>query len=230
MVYTIYMRRYNDKSYIWTNELAYLAGLFAADGCLLNDNRHLNITSKDIEIIEYLQKILGKKWKIQTKTGQFMTSAYYVQFSDTALYDFFNCAGITPKKSLTIASVAVPDKFYAHFLRGYFDGDGTIWGYKDPRWPNSFMYYSGFTSGSEIFLRWINLQNERLFGTTRVAIKQGVRSKVLSYAKKDSLRLFQAMYRSVDIEKGYYLRRKYKKFIDFLSNDPYYIAEDAQVL
>jgi len=53
------MRRYSyKKSYSWNKDIAYIIGLFASDGCLANNNRHLILTSKDYELIAYTQSIL----------------------------------------------------------------------------------------------------------------------------------------------------------------------------
>lgn len=35
----------------WSADFAYAIGLLASDGCLYNDERHINFTSKDIEQI-----------------------------------------------------------------------------------------------------------------------------------------------------------------------------------
>jgi hypothetical protein len=219
MVYYLYMRRYNYKrTYIWNEGLAYVAGLIASDGCLVNNGRHINITSKDIEIIDNVQTILGINVKVATKTGQFGTQAYHLQFSNVALYDFFLQCGITPAKSKTIGPIAVPDAYYADFLRGYFDGDGTIYGYWDTRWPKSLMYYTGYVSASPKFLIWLQHMNMRLIGTTAGKIKPNVRAFTLAYAKTDTQKLFLYMYRELTTPR---LARKYAKFIAFLEVDPY---------
>lgn len=177
--------RYKQKHfYIWNNDIAYLTGLIASDGCLVNDGRHIALTSRDLDIIVAAQTILGKvHLKIGIKTGQFGTDAYQFQWADVVLYDFLASAGITPAKSKTIQSVNVPDKYYFDFLRGYFDGDGTVYGYKDPRWNRCFMYYTAFASASPNFLVWLSLQNERLAGTSTGKVLTKTRVHTLTYAK-----------------------------------------------
>ena len=223
------MRRYaNDRTYTWNNDTAYLAGLFASDGCLSKDGRHLFMVSKDEEIIAATQRITSKSAKPTIKSGQFGTTAYHFQFSDVALYDFFLEAGITPAKSKTIGVVSVPDLYYADFLRGYFDGDGTAYGYRDIRWKNSFMYYVGFVSASQEFLYWLQAQNRRLMQATSGKINPGIRASVLLYAKADSYKLFNAMYTPPPL---FRLTRKYTKLRDFIIDDPHAkITPDARVL
>jgi len=213
------MRRQIYKfTYSWTHEIAYLVGLFASDGCLINDNRHLNITSKDLEIIKTTQSILNIEVKVFIKISNYGGQAYHLSFSNVALYDFLLKIGLTPAKSKTIGPLLIPDEYYADFLRGCFDGDGTIYGYWDPRWRSSLMYYTEFTSASPIFLEWLRAQNVRLFSASPGTIKPGTRADKLNYAKVDSQLLFQHIYYRSDLPK---LTRKYDKFVAFLTLDPY---------
>jgi hypothetical protein len=212
-------RRAYKKQYYWSREIAYLVGLLTADGCLVNDERHINITSKDMQVIEVFQQILGIKTKVGKKLGGYNTESYYLQFSDVAFYDFLLGIGLTPAKSKTIAALLVPDLYYGDFLRGYFDGDGTIYGFWDRRWKSSLMYYVDFFSASLPFLLWVQDNNSRIQGVTRGAIKPGVRCYKLSYSKKDSQKLFRLMYSNEGID--YKLDRKYEKFVAFLGADPY---------
>jgi intein/homing endonuclease len=145
------MRHLYKKFYSWNTDIAYITGLIASDGCLVNDNRHLNITSKDIEIINNVKNILNIDVKVSLKTSSYGGEAYNLQFSDVALYDFLLDMGLTPAKSFTMSKLGVPDEYYADFLRGYFDGDGTFYGYWDKRWKNSLMYYTEFSSASVNF-------------------------------------------------------------------------------
>ncbi len=229
MVYTLYMSRYKmKKDYQWSPEMAYLLGLFASDGCLVNNGRHLNIVSIDYEIMEYCQSILGKRSKIRIKYGQFNTPAYVWQFSDVSLYDFLMRAGLTSAKSKTIGPLLLPTIYYRDFLRGYFDGDGTVYGYWDKRWSNSLAYCSGYVSASHRFLEWIQLLNFKYAGVSRGSIRKGNRVEVLLYAKADSQKLYQFMYYEGSVPR---LTRKFSKFTEFIKLDPYaIITPDARVL
>jgi hypothetical protein len=213
------MVRYRSKrSYSWTPEIAYLTGMMAADGCLVNDNRHLNVTSKDYEVIETVQSILKMNVKVGIKISGFGTEAYNLQFSNVALYDFLVGVGLSPAKSKTIGRLNVPAEFYADFLRGHFDGDGTVYGYWDKRWRSSLMYYTGYISASPVFLDWIRIMNLELAQTTPGKIKPGRGAQALTYAKADSQKLFSFMYYHDELPM---LTRKYTKFIAFLRADPY---------
>ncbi len=210
------MRYKYRKAYNWNTDIAYFAGLMASDGCLYNDGRHINITSKDLEIIDNVRNIVNASTKVTTKLGQYHTSTYNFTFGDVALYDFLFEAGITPHKSKTIQSVTVPDKYYPDFLRGLFDGDGTVYGYLEPYW-GCHKYYVGFYSASYNFLLWLRKVNHRLLNSTYGSISRAGRVYILRYGKADSQILFNAMYY---LGFGSRLTRKYLKLRDFISADP----------
>ena len=217
------MARYTyKKQYTWSADIAYIVGLIASDGCLIGDGRHINITSKDIEIINHFRSILNISSRHFVKQGNLGGTAYHLQFSNVAFYDFLLITGLTPAKSLTMRKLKVPDLYFKDFMRGYFDGDGTIYGYKDSRWPNSHMFYTEFISGSLEFLSWIKDSSQRLMITTNGTMKRGPRAFVLSYAKADSRGLFKAFYSDLNAPK---LTRKYDKFVAFLQRDPYAVKE-----
>ena len=223
LVYFLHMSRRGGrepykKIYAWNSQIAYVAGVIASDGCLSNNGRHLNVTSTDMEMLENVRKILDLRVKIGTKRNGFGGFGNFIQFGDVSLYDFLLKAGITPAKSKTILKVDVPDLYYGDFLRGLFDGDGTVYGYWDPRWRSSFMYYVGFISASINFLHWISATNERLVKTSPGKISQMSRASVLRYAKSDSQKLFNLMYKNFNAP---CLNRKRAKFVDFLKLDPY---------
>lgn len=213
------MSRYRHKKlYDWNHKTAYLCGLISADGCLINNGRHINLTSKDWELITITQDILEFSVKVGTKISPHGSSAYHLQFSNVSFYDFLLNAGLTPNKSKTISSINIPDEYYADFLRGYFDGDGSIHGFWDKRWKNSLMYYCEFSSGSPNFLKWLQKSNVSLLNTSLGRIKQSRGAQALSHAKHDSQLLFDAMYADPSKPR---LSRKYNRFIDFLAQDPY---------
>ena len=212
------MRRYKSaKEYSWSERLAYFVGLITSDGCLVNDGRHINITSKDLEIITSCQDILDKHTVAGVKKGQFGTSAYSWNFSDVKLYDFLLDIGLTPKKSKTIQKVLVPDEFWGDFLRGYFDGDGTAYGYFDQRWKSSFMFYTGFVCASKPFLDWLSRINSKLCDTTSGKIKTNTRAFTLTYAKSDSRKLYGCMYGPTTCSKDHALTRKKTKLEGFMA-------------
>ncbi len=183
----------------WSPEFAYAIGLITTDGCLLNDGRHIDITSKDRDQLENILHCLKIKVKIGTKGSGSSKKRYYrVQFGDVLFYKFLLAIGLTPAKSRTLGEIDIPKKYFFDFLRGSFDGDGTFYSYYDPRWRSSFMFYTCFISASERYIVWIRKEIQK-----RIHIKghinySGRKKSTLQikYGKRESLKILKAMYYS----------------------------------
>lgn len=209
------MRYAPKKSYIWSNNIAYAVGLIASDGSLSKDGRHIDLTSKDVEQLENFRIALNRNFNISDKWNKSGETAKRIQFSDVAFYDFLVAAGMTPNKSLTIKEVHVPTKYYQDFLRGLFDGDGSLYAFKDKRWRSSFMFYTFFYSGSLEFLKFIQQKNIEIVGITG-SIGSASRAYKLQYAKTESKKLARFMYSDPACLK---LTRKHKKLFEFITTD-----------
>lgn len=203
----IIMRRLSKITIKWSPNFAYAIGLIATDGNLSKDGRHLNMTSKDEEMILTFKKCLGLKNKIGRKAREKSKIKKYfqVQFGDKNFYEFLLSLGLTPAKSKTISYLSIPDEYFADFLRGCIDGDGNINIALHPE-SRHFQLRIRLFSASLLFLNWI-----RNTISNRLEIKKGwIETKkdvsVLVYAKTDSVKLLNFMYYP-KVES--YLKRKY---------------------
>lgn len=200
----------NKISLNWSPKLSYSVGLLATDGNLSNDGRHIDLTSKDKGQIINFRNCLGlHNNKIGKKTSGYTKGKNYyrIQFSNSEFYKWLVDIGITPKKSHTINTLKIPDKYFFDFLRGCFDGDGCIYSFWDPRWRSSYMFYTVFVSASSKFLEWLQKSTTRL-AKARGRITKSTRVYQLRFAKKESLVLINKMFYSPNI---HCLKRKYLK-------------------
>ncbi len=162
------------------------------------------MVSKDIEQLENIKTCLRIKASIKEhSTGTHSwsnkdTTYYRLQWGDVTLYDFLISLGLTPKKSLTLGELSVPDKYFFDFLRGSYDGDGCFYSYFDPRWKNSYMFYLTFLSASPPHILWLRNTIERLLNVRgHVTVTGKVRPMTnLKYAKKETLIVLRRMYES----------------------------------
>jgi hypothetical protein len=201
---------------VWSSQFAYAIGLFTADGCLLNDGRHVDFTSKDREQVETFKRCLKLKTKIGIKRSGIGNKSYRVQFSDTLFHVFLNSIGLFPAKSKTIKAVLVPDKYFSHFLRGYFDGDGTSYSFYDSIFPKSYRFYISFMSASPVFVEWLR---EKIYESVNIRghlcySPKGEDHVQLKYAKREAVVLYKYMYRA---RGACFLQRKYLKIQHSLS-------------
>jgi len=116
-----------------------------------------------------------------------------------------------PNKSLVMGKILIPDKYFFDYLRGYFDGDGSFYSYKDSRWRSSYMYYISFASGSLEYIKWLQ-SKICLFTNCKGHITFSKRSKgkcyQLKFAKKEATKIISLMYQNTAKP---YLQRKYLK-------------------
>ena len=210
------MRLRRKQKIRWSPELAYVVGLLVTDGSLSIDGRHIDFTSKDVQLLKTFKKCLELKNKIGFKSSGFSKKKYpHVQFGDIILYKWLLKIGLTPHKSKTIGKLKIPNKYFFDFLRGHFDGDGSCYSYWDSRWASSFMFYVNFSSGSLFHLEWLKSKLKK-FLKINGHIKSGTRSWQLNYAKKESKVIIPKMYHAENLP---CLKRKYKKLKTILKID-----------
>lgn len=201
----------------WSPNFAYAIGLITTDGNLSIDGRHINFTSKDSELVVLIRKCLcitnkiGKKSSERAKEKKY----YVIQFGDVAFYKFLLGIGLTPHKSKTLGSIAIPKKFFFDFLRGHFDGDGSFYAYFDPRWRSSYMFYTSFVSASKEHILWLRRIISNMLGIRgHITHAQGKACYQLKYAKSESIMLLKMLYSS---RKPTCLKRKHLKVLKALA-------------
>lgn len=206
------------KGYVsikWSPAFAYAIGLLTADGCLLNDGRHIDFSSKDRDLAQTFKDCLGLKVKIGIKRSGIGRKCYRVQFGDVLFYRFLVSIGLTPAKSKTITAVRVPNLYFPDFLRGYFDGDGTSYSFYDSVYPDSYRFYVSFTSASPKFIGWLRQKIKdaiRIEGHISHHYNRGFLQ--LRYAKQEAIVICCYMYHG---KRKLFLERKYLKIQNSLS-------------
>jgi len=185
------------------------------------------VVSKDLDLLESVRDSLGLSNRIYRRTGPRL--AYQLQWGDRAFYEWLLQIGLTPRKSLTLGPLCVPDESFVHFFRGCIDGDGSIVTYVD-RYNTfkkaTYVYvrlYLSIVCASPAFLEWLRAMIERLMGFTGSLIVEkkssGRRHDIwrLKYAKRESLALVRWMYADREAPS---LRRKREIATAFLIPQP----------
>jgi len=141
--------------------MSYVLGYIVADGCItVSKGRKsrpfsLNITSADRKHLYKIREILASNHKISKKSGNAPNVAYQLQIRNPILTTDLMNFGILPRKTANLNHIEVPDKYFSDFVRGFFDGDGTIYTYKVNGTP---QIKAGFVSASLNFLEKFNNQ------------------------------------------------------------------------
>lgn len=123
---------YNDEYFncIDTKEKAYWLGFICADGYVTSDNRFgMELSIDDISHMQSFLDSLEYNGKIRTRIRDNGITSCQFQIKNSILYNNLLKCGVTRNKT---ESLSFPDEsilqreFYPHFIRGFFDGDGSF--------------------------------------------------------------------------------------------------------
>lgn len=182
--------------------MAYIVGLTTTDGCLCSGRRRVNFKSSDRELVATYLSLLGRTNRVHEAMTRARRIVYFTEFHDTRLYEWFLSIGLTPRKSLTIGALDVPDRWFGHFLRGHLDGDGSVldYTYQGTGKAAGHSYRTlnvRFISGSKTHVEWLRDRVRDLYGIAGPIGWSSVHN--VNYAKRSSLRLLPILYPSVDV-------------------------------
>lgn len=126
-----YLLNHNYFDEIDTEAKAYILGFIYADGFVGNEHyNNIVISINDYDIVKCIAKEIEFTGTIRkTKKGGFKNSrsGYSLNFSSKIMADTLRKIGLYPNKSLTISELPnIQKRLMRHFIRGYFDGDGSI--------------------------------------------------------------------------------------------------------
>jgi intein-encoded DNA endonuclease-like protein len=215
----------NYFSSIDNQNKAYILGLLYADG-FVGDSHFNNIvlSMKDKELVELVGKKIEFTGEVRKcKKGGFenSTEGYVLNFSSEKMANNLREWGMFPNKSLVLNELPkIKEELYRHFIRGYFDGDGSIVLSQHSSYHKvggqikKYVYpsYYFMLLGTKEFLLMIvdkmNLQYFRIDDTKTDAIKSlRVNAKCVFNS------IFSYMYDDAEM----YLQRKYDKWLQIKS-------------
>ena len=109
----------------WNPDMAYVFGFWCADGSMTQPDKDLRISfvTKDLTHLQLIQQKMQSEQKIYARPD----GCYTLVISSKHLWhDLYNLGGM-PAKSLTIEMPFVPKNYIRHFVRGFVDGDGSLY-------------------------------------------------------------------------------------------------------
>lgn len=177
--------------------MAYVLGFWFADGYMRHEKSYrITFCSNDTEILLKIRKSLSSNNLIKEKKTD--DSRDLIIFSKR-LYCRLTELGGKRAKSRTIVFPKVPTKYLPDFIRGYFDGDGSVF-------YTTYMHTkikrlrtelrSNFTSGSIDFLEELqDILNKKLgLVKKKIGSFNNGSSRKLGYATYDTIKLLKFMY------------------------------------
>lgn len=220
---------YNENIFdsIDTEEKAYWLGFIYADGYISSDplkgvfqySFELQLSIKDKDHLQKFADFIGYKKELKDKRTHCDTGEYNstrLMINSKHLWETLNNYGCTPRKSLTLQfpdeNIFKDRSLIRHFIRGYFDGDGTL-GVYDSR-TDKYIYSKVSCSvlGTEKFLGKIrdflkfpkNIPNAGSDSHPCKAFK-------LAYCTREALAVSYILYARSTV----YMKRKYEKYLEF---------------
>ena len=191
-------------------DMAYILGFIAADGNVAKNENNISIQllTKDKDILE--------KIKVLTKSSRPLDQYITKNGQDTMKFSVFSAEwkkdlkvyGIMPAKTFILQPpLFLQKKYWIDYIRGYFDGDGTI--YKTTGCNNRFE----IAGASKEVIQWIRTFLASEYGITCTLregnCQNGTKMFKVIYSDKEKITLLYHLFYD---NKSLYLKRKKEKF------------------
>ena len=183
----------------WTNNMAYIFGLWCAIGFAYGGKFiDISLRNKDKYILKQIAKELNYTNSLSDAVDKQISR---INLSCIAMYnDLVYLSDSNPKIMQIIKFPKVPDEYLSDFIRGYFDGNGSITKVKGCRINSTF-------TGNKEFLIDLLSKLKREAGVEGGSYDSSAQS--IHFGTKDTMRLGQYMYRN---DPELFLLRKRMKF------------------
>lgn len=214
------MRKYKVDANQFINcnskKSAYILGFLWSDGYLNNISQHYAIR---LEIVkdDFLDiKNLFSNWSIQYRHRKNRQPQVRVSIGQKPFYDFLKINDYEIKSLASACKIlqSIPDKLKPYWWRGFFDGDGCFYYNKKNNCRQ--MSICGSYDQDWSFVKNLFLCLDIPFKIIKRSAKNGNKHSVIRITNKKYIEKFgYYIYESKYDKLG--LTRKYKKFIDIIS-------------
>lgn len=212
----------NEKYFdcIDTPNKAYVLGLMCADGCNYppKQTAFISLQESDRELLEKIRNEMSSNQplKITDQSNRHDNNYSYNNMCTFNMYSKHICdsltnLGIVKNKSLVLKFPDIKEELYPHLLRGYFDGDGSI--YQQVKNEHNKKITLTFTSTEQFCKKIKEIVETKLgiyCGIYDASCHNGI-TKVASLSGTSAIKLLNWMYKDADL----YLQRKYDRYITY---------------
>jgi len=225
--------RVNEEFFAhWTKEMAWVLGLIYTDGNLdpgriLDPKRkttlaipRFSLFQKEKKILEKVAILMNSNTRIiyrkeRVYKGIKAGALYLFHVNNEKVYNDLLKLGLMPDKSRIIRFPDMPEEYVRHFIRGCWDGDGSV--YLQNAGKSNENIIAHFVSGSYEFVHELEKKLQE-FGLKKRDIKSTKSENPSYYIKyfgmKQCGKIFNIFYSGVG--KDNYMERKYEVFYEFL--------------
>ncbi len=202
----------------WSPEMAYVLGFIGADGNICHSGRAhmLQIACDDKDVIVKIKKCISYEGPIHQKIRENNKISYSLRICDPIIFNDLQQLNITERKSLTLTPPKVPKHLVRHFIRGYFDGDGSVFLNNRPyKSKLGVIICTASKPMSEFLYQKLKLLLKDSYNGTigmRLAHEK-TPYYIIRFGQKSASIIFTYMYKDANV----YLERKYNKFMEGLN-------------
>lgn len=182
---------------------AYLLGWIASDGHIGKRGFKIAIHQKDIEILKIFQMLVCKEVPIRLFTGTYSPMCSYEINSKRISQDLCKLLSISPgKKSNSVCFPKIDTNYELDFIRGYFEGDGSI----NDKDISKFPYAKGN----------IRSNSNKMLESIQKILGGCIACNMLCFSNKRCMKILDAIYQN---DNNLKLNRKYKRYLKWKENE-----------
>lgn len=212
-----------DCDQVQTQIEAYLIGFLYADGYITNFTYNkwralgISLQERDKDFLQNICDIfnsnLSKNYSLKYQSK---TKSYKLMICDCSLVQRIIKLGVIPHKTYQNSDFVftnIPDELKSHFIRGFFDGDGTIYKNKNRK------YGAGFVSLNNSLLNSMLSYIKQYTGTGSIRVDKKY-TRINFSGNPSVLKFGEFIYKDSE----FYMERKKKEFDQipiFQSNNVY---------
>ena len=191
-----------------------------ADGCNFppKATAFISLQESDRKLLEDIRNEIGSNQplKMIDQSRRKENNYSYNNMCTLNMYSKHICnslinLGVVQNKSLILEFPNIKECYYSHFLRGYFDGDGSI--YQNYKNENNKHITLTFTSTEQFCKKIKEIVEKELgiyCGIYEASCHNGI-TKVAALSGTSAVKLLHWMYKDADL----YLQRKYDRYIEY---------------
>jgi hypothetical protein len=197
----------------WSPAMAYVLGVLYTDGSLnpgsnTKKSPSFGIFQKEPELLEKVLALMESNAKLHFREQRGIAGAGYMfSIADEDIYEDLLKLGLSPNKSHSLVFPNIEPSYVKHFIRGCWDGDGSV--YLERNNPNKPC--ASFVSGSKLFVEGIIKQLVNLgLSERRIYTTKNGKAFYFRFLGQDCIKLYHVLYD--EIPESMYLTRKYERF------------------
>jgi DNA-binding transcriptional regulator WhiA len=198
--------------HIDTEKKAYWYGFFMADGCMYHSKTSYDIqftlALKDLSHLEKFSNDIQAEQKPEVKEQGGKNVAFY-RISSKKMYNDLIQYGASQRKTGKETIPLIDKKFISHFIRGFFDGDGSFYIDEDNYITCAFV----ITCSNKSFIDELYNHFNNLFGIEFNVIYQNGAYSMRTTSKEKCYKIYKYIYDNPTV----YLDRKYKLIKQYIS-------------